>query len=156
MDRTRPRAGCAIAGLAVVLAMGALAGCGERPRDTSGPPSVVASTDVWGSVAQAVAGDDAQVRSIVTNGSADPHSYEASPANAAAIADASIVVFNGGGYDPWVQAVLDNHPDVPAVDAYSLHDAAGEPQPANEHVFYDVDTAKAVAAVHRRRTAAGQ
>ncbi|MFM9035193.1 MAG: metal ABC transporter solute-binding protein, Zn/Mn family, partial [Mycobacterium sp.] len=50
-------------------------------------------------------------------------------------------------YDPWVQAVLDNHPEVPAVDAYSLLDAAavGEPAPANEHVFYDLGTAGAVA-----------
>lgn len=137
-----------VAALAVaVLASCGLAACAKSSRSTerTGPPSVVASTDVWGSVAQAVAGDDARVTSIVTSGSADPHSYEASPANAAAIADASIVVFNGGGYDPWVQAVLDNHPDVPAVDAYALHDAAGEPQPANEHVFYDVQTAKAVA-----------
>jgi len=108
---------------------------------------VVASTDVWGSVAQSVAGDDARVSSIVTSGSADPHSYEASPSDAAAIADASIVVYNGGGYDPWVDAVLDNHRGVPAVNAYSLLDAAavGEPQPANEHVFYDLGTAKAVA-----------
>lgn len=138
----------AIAALAVALLTGsAMTGCGtdSRSAERTGPPSIVASTDVWGSVAQAVAGDDARVASIITSGSADPHSYEASPANAAAIADATIVVFNGGGYDPWVQAVLDNHPDVPAVDAYSLHDAAGEPQPANEHVFYDVNTAKAVA-----------
>jgi zinc/manganese transport system substrate-binding protein len=108
---------------------------------------VVASTDVWGSVARAVAGDDANVSSIITSASADPHSFDASPSDAAAISDASIVVFNGGGYDPWVQAVLDNHPGVTAIDAYSLLDAAavGEPQPANEHVFYDLGTAGAVA-----------
>ena len=134
----------------VALAVGGFAvnGCAStRESDRGGPPAVVASTDVWGSVAQAVAGDDARVSSIVTSGSADPHSYEASPSDAAAIADASIVVYNGGGYDPWVDAVLDNHRDVPAVNAYSLLDAAavGEPQPANEHVFYDLGTAKAVA-----------
>lgn len=113
-----------------------------------GKPSVVASTDVWGSVAEAVAGDDAHVRSIIRTGSADPHSFEASPADAAAISDASLVVYNGGGYDTWVDGVLEQRPNVAAVDAYSLLDAAavGEPQPANEHVFYDLGTAKAVAA----------
>lgn len=148
MRGLRQSTGRAIAGLAAVMTAVGLAGCANSSRDTArtGMPSVVASTDVWGSVAHAVAGDDAQVTSLITSGSGDPHSYEASPANAAAIADASIVVFNGGGYDPWVQAVLDNHPAVPAVDAYSLQNTAGEPQPANEHVFYDVDTAKAVAA----------
>jgi len=138
----------AAAGVALAVVAFALSGCAStRDSDRGGPPAVVASTDVWGSVAQAVAGDDARVSSIVTSGSADPHSYEASPSDAASIADASIVVYNGGGYDPWVDAVLDNHRDVPAVDAYSLLDAAavGEPQPANEHVFYDLGTAKAVA-----------
>lgn len=151
MDRARVSRRRAVAGIAVVaaaLAGSGLSGCAKGARESghTGPPSVVASTDVWGSVAQAVAGDDARVASIIASGSADPHSYDASPADAAAIADASIVVFNGGGYDPWVQAVLDNHPGVPAVDAYSLLDAAGEPKPANEHVFYDIGTAKAVAA----------
>lgn len=138
----------AVVGMALAVAGLGLSGCGStRDSARGGPPAVVASTDVWGSVAQSVAGDDARVSSIVTSGSADPHSYEASPSNAAAIADASIVVYNGGGYDPWVDAVLDNHRDVPAVNAYSLLDATavGEPQPANEHVFYDLGTAKAVA-----------
>jgi len=138
----------AVVGMALAVAGLGLSGCGStRDSARGGPPAVVASTDVWGSVAQSVAGDDARVSSIVTSGSADPHSYEASPSDAAAIADASIVVYNGGGYDPWVDAVLDNHRGVPAVNAYSLLDAAavGEPQPANEHVFYDLGTAKAVA-----------
>lgn len=141
MRRARQTAAIGLTLMAVV------AGCGSRSEKPAGLPAVVASTDVWGSVAQAVAGDDATVSSIITNGSADPHSFEASPSNAAAIADASVVVYNGGGYDSWVDAVLENHRDVPAVDAYSLLDAAavGEPQPANEHVFYELNTAKAVA-----------
>ena len=143
------RAGRAFAA-GVALAVGAvgLGGCGKtQETGGGGPPTVVASTDVWGSVAQSVAGGDARVSSIVASGSADPHSDEASPSDAAAIADASLVVYNGGGYDPWVDAVLKGHRDVPAVDAYSLLNAAavGEPQPANEHVFYDLGTAKAVA-----------
>jgi zinc/manganese transport system substrate-binding protein len=102
---------------------------------------------VWGSVAQAVAGDNATVSSIITSGSADPHSFEPSPSNAADLADASIVVYNGGGYDPWVDAVLKNHRDVASVDAYSLlnAEAVGEQPPANEHVFYELGTASAVA-----------
>ena len=134
---------------AVGLALAAgLGGCATtKDSQAGGPPRVVASTDVWGSVAQSVAGDDAAVTSIITSGSADPHSFEASPADAAAIADASVVVYNGGGYDQWVDAVLENGPPTKTVDAYSLLDAAaiGEPQPANEHVFYELNTAKAVA-----------
>ena len=134
----------------VLVCIGGLTAC-SRTHPTpagDGKPQIVASTDVWGSVAQAVAGDDADVRSIIRTGSADPHSYEAIPADAAAITDASLVVYNGGDYDPWVKSVLESRPEVAYVDAYSLLDAAavGEPQPANEHVFYELGTAKAVAA----------
>ena len=139
------------AGLSVVVLTAGLGAC-SSDRGTSGAggvgvPTVVASTDVWGSVAKAVAGDRATVISIINSASADPHSFEASPADAAAITDASLVVYNGGGYDQWVDDVLKTHPDVASIDAYSLLNATalGEPTPANEHVFYDLGTAKAVA-----------
>lgn len=151
------RAVRAVTCAAGLIAVGLVSACGHQPDRTEAgaKPTVVASTDVWGSVAQSVAGDDANVRSIIRSGSADPHSFEATPADAAAISDASLVVYNGGGYDPWVDGVL-AHSDVPSVDAYSLLDAAaiGEPQPANEHVFYDLGTAKAVAAQVADRLAA--
>jgi zinc/manganese transport system substrate-binding protein len=137
-------------GVSALALMAVLTACGSDKSPSgaqSHTPVVVASTGVWGSVAQAVAGDHAKVTSIITSASADPHSFEASPSNAAAIADASLVVFNGGGYDHWVDDVLSNHPGVASIDAYSLLQAPpGEPQPANEHVFYNLDTAKAVAA----------
>ncbi|EHB57764.1 periplasmic solute binding protein [Mycolicibacterium rhodesiae JS60] len=137
-------------GVAMLALTGGLTACGGDKSPGSAQdqtPTVVASTDVWGSVAQAVAGDHAKVTSIITSASADPHSFEASPANAAAIADASLVVFNGGGYDHWVDDVLSSHPGVASVDAFSLLQAPpDESQPANEHVFYDLNTAKAVAA----------
>jgi len=136
---------------ALVLSIGLTACGGDKKTEgaggTSGLPTVVASTDVWGSVAQAVAGDHTKVTSIITNASADPHSFEASPSDAATISDATLVVYNGGGYDHWVDDVLANHPGVASINAYSLLNAAaiGEPTPANEHVFYDLGTAKAVA-----------
>ncbi|WP_407663907.1 metal ABC transporter solute-binding protein, Zn/Mn family [Mycolicibacterium sarraceniae] len=141
----------AVMGVSVLALTAGLTACGGGDKSARGAqsqtPTVVASTDVWGSVAQAVAGDHAKVTSIITSSSADPHSFEASPANAAAIADASLVVYNGGGYDHWVDDVLASHKGVASIDAFSLLQAPpGETQPANEHVFYDLATAKAVAA----------
>ncbi|MUL79636.1 metal ABC transporter solute-binding protein, Zn/Mn family [Mycolicibacterium sp. CBMA 226] len=137
MTRTRLVALSALTALTI-------AGCGSQ-GDSAHQAKVVATTNVWGSVATAVAGGHADVKSILTNAAADPHSYEASPADAAAIADATLVVINGGGYDHWADDVLKNHKNVTTVDAYSLlpHSAAGE---ANEHVFYNMAVAKAVAA----------
>ncbi|MFL6082636.1 MAG: metal ABC transporter solute-binding protein, Zn/Mn family [Mycobacterium sp.] len=137
---------------AVVMAMSVglvtgVAGCGQQQAtddQKNGTTTVVASTDVWGSVARAVAGDQATVKSIVNSAVDDPHSFEASPADAAAVADASLVVYNGGGYDHWVDDMLSGHPGVITVNAYSLLPGTVA-QPANEHVFYDPATAKAVA-----------
>jgi zinc/manganese transport system substrate-binding protein len=138
------------AAVSVAMGLGLVAGVAACTQQQAEPQdhhdataTVVASTDVWGSVASAVAGDHATVKSIVTSTVDDPHSFEASPANAAEIADASLVVYNGGGYDHWVEDVLADHPDVANVDAYSLLKTSE--QPANEHVFYDPATAKAVA-----------
>ena len=177
----------ALAAAAVACAT-ALAACGT---DTSGADddaiSVVASTNVWGSIAQAVAGDRIEVRSLITEPNADPHSYEASPLDAAAISDASLVVYNGGGYDHFVDDILDASGEKPAVveafalfesgaysDLHAGHDHGNEDSSENdsdttisddhshetgdghsheghdhgginEHVWYDLATADAVA-----------
>ncbi|MDI9896196.1 zinc ABC transporter substrate-binding protein [Rhodococcus sp. IEGM 1381] len=127
-----------------------------------GPITIVASTNVWGSVAEAVAGDLATVTSIISDPSADPHSYEASPADAASVSEASLVVYNGGGYDQFIEDILGSEAkDVPSVDAFTLldesHDHDSEPtsdaatEPAtedghshgevNEHVWYNAEVA---------------
>ncbi len=133
-----------------------LVGCGSpaHPRAAT----VVASTDVWGSVARAVTGRHVAVKSILSGADADPHSYQASPSDAAAITDAALVVYNGGGYDPWVDQVLAGHQAIQSVDAYSFvanpTDTSGGGQPPNEHVFYDLRVAKSVASSIADRMAA--
>lgn len=117
------------------------AACGSSPGQGT-RVDIVASTTVWGSVASAVGGDHVQVRSIIDNPAEDPHSYDASPSDAAAIADAQLVVYNGGDYDHFVDAVLDQHTAVKRVNAFTV----GNHQPgSNPHVFYDLDTVSAVA-----------
>jgi zinc/manganese transport system substrate-binding protein len=130
---------------AVLIALAgliALTGCAGSAHPQAA--TVVASTDVWGSVASAVTGRHVAVKAILTGADTDPHSYAASPSDAAAITDAALVVYNGGGYDPWVDQVLVRHPGIKSVDAYSFVPAGGG-QPANEHVFYDLSVAKSVA-----------
>lgn len=144
---------------AVLLAAAALAltGCGSSAdqaveRGTGdGTVRVIASTDVWGSVAQAVGGAAIEVSTIIDAPSADPHSYESSPADAAEVADADLVVFNGGGYDEFMEKILGSTAgDKPTVAAFALL-AKGEQAPAtgtpgaNEHVWYDLPTVELVA-----------
>jgi zinc/manganese transport system substrate-binding protein len=138
-------------GLIFLVGCTALAGCAAGGPAHPGSLVVVASTDVWGSVARAVAGNHIPVRAILAGADTDPHSYQASPSDAAAIIDASLVVYNGGGYDPWVDDVLAGHRAVKAVDAYSFVPPRAEP---NEHVFYDLNVAKSVAASIAEKLAA--
>lgn len=138
--------------LAVCVACCAvLAGCASGGPEHPGAVAVVASTDVWGSVARAVAGGHIAVKSILTGADTDPHSYQATPADAATLADADLVVYNGGGYDPWVDRVLAAHPGIHAVDAYSFLGPVKEAP--DEHVFYNLDVAKAVAITIAERLA---
>jgi len=98
-----------------------------------------------------VAGDHITVKSILTGADTDPHSYQASPSDAAAITDAALVVYNGGGYDPWVDEVLAGHRAVKSIAAYSFGERGTQ---ANEHVFYDLNVAKSVASTIADRLAA--
>jgi zinc/manganese transport system substrate-binding protein len=126
-----------------------------------GPITIVASTNVWGSVAEAVAGDLATVDSIIADPSADPHSYEASPGDAAKVAEASLVVYNGGGYDEFIEDILESEgKNVPSVNAFEMLDSdhaheeeTAEPADSdghshgevNEHVWYNAEVAAATA-----------
>lgn len=126
--------------ISLVAAALAVSACGSSP-DHAQKVSVVASTTVWGSIAAAVGADYTQVRSIIDNPAEDPHSYHASPSDAAAIADAQLVVYNGGDYDHFVDAVLDQHAAVKRVNAFSV---GGHQAGSNPHVFYDLDTVSVV------------
>ncbi|MGH3977653.1 MAG: metal ABC transporter solute-binding protein, Zn/Mn family [Pseudonocardiaceae bacterium] len=158
-----PRHPCRAAGVATLTvsvttaAVVALTGCGSAGSGAGGdgPPTVVASTDVWGSVVRAIAGDTVDVKTIIDDPSADPHSYESTPQDAAEITRADLVVFNGGGYDGFIEQILDSgDPDTPTVEAFALTaegqeraDEGGHSNEdgPNEHVWYDLETAEAVA-----------
>ncbi|WP_045821920.1 metal ABC transporter solute-binding protein, Zn/Mn family [Williamsia herbipolensis] len=142
-----------VAGLAAaVIAATVVAGCSGDTTESAGAPGepvVVASTDVWGSVASAVAGKDAGVTSLYTSPDGDPHEFEATARDTAKVFDADVVVLNGADYDAYMEKAPKN-PDakvISACDAYkklnpSAPTGAGE---VNEHFFYDFDVVKAVA-----------
>lgn len=133
----------------VLVALFTLAGCSsaqtERWSAGSGPIKIVASTNVWGSVANLVAGDLATVDAIIFDTNQDPHSYELTARDQLLINNADIVIMNGGGYDDFMQQAIDADP-TPAitVDAFM---ASGDDETRNEHIWYDVDQIGDVAAV---------
>ena len=97
----------------------ALSACGSSDSGSGaaddGTLTIVASTNVYGDIAQAVAGDGVEVTSIITSAAQDPHEYEATAQDRLALDDADIVIENGGGYDPFVDTLLDGSDNDPHV-----------------------------------------
>lgn len=65
-------------------------------------PLVVAAENTWGDLAAQVAEPDMHVISILDAPTIDPHLYEPTPAEARLVAQASLLVANGAGYDAWL------------------------------------------------------
>lgn len=129
----------------------ALAGCSAEPSSetpTDGDAlTVVASTDVWGSIASSVGGSHVEVTSIIDDPDRDPHEYEASARDQLALSTASVVIENGGGYDDVIDRMLasadnDSATTIDAVEVSGKEADAG--QELNEHVWYDLPTVRAV------------
>jgi zinc/manganese transport system substrate-binding protein len=126
-----------------------LSGCStaetKRWSAGTGEIKIVASTNVWGSVANLVAGDLATVDAIIYNTNQDPHSYELTARDQLLINEADIVIMNGGGYDDFMQQAIDADP-TPAITVNAFM-ASGDDETRNEHIWYDVDQVGDVAAV---------
>ncbi|WP_309082071.1 metal ABC transporter solute-binding protein, Zn/Mn family [Zhihengliuella sp.] len=100
--------------LAVGLTAGTLvlAGCstgaasGGGDEGGAGGITVVASTSVYGDIAEKIGGDGVSVESIVDSVAQDPHSYEATVQDKLAVSKADVVIANGGGYDAFMEQLL--------------------------------------------------
>lgn len=141
----RPTA-AAVTAAAALLALTACSSESDPASDDtssgSGALSIVASTNVYGDIAEQVGGDLVEVTSIISDPSADPHSYEASAQTQLALSEADLVIENGGGYDDFVDTMLSSLDDQPelinVVDLSGKTAEAGEE--LNEHVWYDFPT----------------
>jgi zinc/manganese transport system substrate-binding protein len=116
--------------------------------------NIVAAENFYGDVAQQVAGGEATVTSILSNPDQDPHLFEASPSVARVLSAATIVVYNGADYDPWMAKLLaaSRSPNRRIIIVANLvHRKSGD----NPHLWYDPLTmpayAKALAATLAER-----
>ena len=80
LSNLKRRLAAGLLALTTAVGLGGLTACNNdsSSHDADGI-NIVASTNVYGSIAKAIAGDKATVHSIIKDPSADPHSYEASP-----------------------------------------------------------------------------
>lgn len=77
------------------------------------PPSpsqalhVIAAESFLADIAQQVAGQHFTVTSLIPDGS-DPHTYQPTPKDVAAIAETDLFIINGGGLETWLPALVKN------------------------------------------------
>lgn len=110
-------------------------------------PQIVASLDFYGEIAQAVAGDDTEVTTIIHSTKIDPHDYEPTASVARKFSEADLVVNNGAGYDTWSTRFA-HQVKVPMITvAKLLKYRTG----ANEHLWFRPDMARklTLALVHK-------
>ena len=130
--------------LALALAALTLTGCSTDARwqKGTGPIKIVASTNVWGDIAYQIAGEEATVTALIDNVNQDPHSFEASARDQLAVQDADIVIMNGGGYDDFVEALVEAD-ETPAI-LINAYTASGDDDTRNEHIWYSASQVKDV------------
>jgi zinc/manganese transport system substrate-binding protein len=148
--RTRSVARTAALSLAMAAATALLAtACSSATAagNTGGTDSIqaIGAENEYANVIQQIGGKYVQVTAIMSNPNTDPHTFEASPAVAREISNASLIVQNGVGYDTWAS---DIEKAVPAssrkiVDVQQL---LGLPDSTpNPHLWYNPTTMPKVA-----------
>ncbi len=118
--------------IAIFVAMIDLGVVGQK---SSAKPLIVSGVSQWGALARQLVGPDARVVSLITDPNADPHQHEATVSDAANVAEASVVLLNGAGYDTWLsQLVATRSSRVAQIDVAKLMNVAVGKNP---HLFYD-------------------
>jgi len=121
---------------------GLLAGCqtsNQATPTTDGKIKILASLDFYGQTAQKVAGKYGEVTSVINRPGVDPHDFEATVKTAKVASRASLIIYNGLGYDDWMSKLVVNK----ATNAKVIQvgtTIAGKKDGANEHVWYDPTT----------------
>jgi zinc/manganese transport system substrate-binding protein len=130
--------------LAALITLTGCATAEPQPTDTDGKIQIVASTNVWGDIAEQVGGDLVEVTSIIDNASKDPHSYEATARDQLAVKNADLIVANGGGYDDFMDTLAKAAGNENII--YATNSETAVDWTVNEHVWYSMAAVSQVAA----------
>ena len=116
-----------------------LVGCSSKTNsgatNSGSKTKIVTSVNFYAEVAKSIAGDKADVSSIITSTSVDPHDFEPTAQDAKTVADSNIAILNGGGYDSWFEKLTANSKDIKKIDGAKL---LGLKDGENEHIWYKI------------------
>ncbi len=101
---------------------------------------IVAAENMYGNLAKTIGGQAVSVNNIINNPNADPHLFTTSPKTAKQISQAQVVIYNGAGYDPWMQSLLQTQSNNNKISVINVADLVGVKDGANPHVWYQPKT----------------
>jgi zinc/manganese transport system substrate-binding protein len=148
--RTRSAARTAALSLAMATATALLAtACSAATAagnaGSSASIQAIGAENEYANVIQQIGGKYVQVTAIMSNPNTDPHTFEASPAVAREIANASLIVQNGLGYDTWATDINNAVPS-DGRKVINVQQLLGLPDSTpNPHLWYDPTTMPKVA-----------
>ena len=109
-------------------------GVSEKPSGIQ----VVAAENTYGDLFQQIGGLHVHVLSIISDPNVDPHEYESNVDDARQIADADVVIENGGGYDDWMDKLMATTQNSKRL-VIRTFDIVPTHLKENEHVWYNPD-----------------
>lgn len=130
-----------------------LTGCGTKVPTSSVPSGplrivrAVGAENEYANIVSQIGGKYVLVSSIMNNPNVDPHSYEADTRDAALVAQSSLIVQNGLGYDDFMNKLESASPDPKRVVINVAGSLGYPPNTPNPHLWYDPSTMPKVAAL---------
>ena len=141
------------AALTSIAALGLAAACGgtssaqspttEQPQTLpaeAAPIEIVSTINQWGSLAEQIGGDYANVTSILASSNVEAHDFEPQGSDIAKLSKANVVVTNGAGYDSWASKAVGK-----STVLVSAAETIGASDGDNPHLWFSKDARKAMA-----------
>jgi zinc/manganese transport system substrate-binding protein len=117
---------------------------GPSPVGIAAPIKGIGAENFYADLLGQVGGTRVDSSSLLNDPNADPHAFESSPADAAKVADAQLVIENGLGYDSFMDKLLAASPSSGRI-VINVQQLLALPDGANAHIWYDPATMPRVA-----------
>src|SRR5439155_290439 len=114
------------------------------PSPAGAPIAVLGAETFYADLLAQIGGSRVTASGILNDPSADPNEYEANPATAKLVADSSLVIVNGIGYDNFMEKLLSasTKPDRVVIN---VQDILAVKDDVNVHVWYEPSTMPKIA-----------